>query len=48
MPEQHKSVTLRLCFRADDRTLTREEVEAPMQQAVDALVNTLGAEVRSS
>ena len=48
MPEQHKSVTVRLCFRADDRTLTREEVEAPMQQAVDALVSSLGAEVRSS
>ena len=47
VPEQHKSVTLRLRFRADDRTLTRDEVEGPMQHAVDTLVGTLGAEVRS-
>lgn len=47
VPDQHKSVTLRLRFRADDRTLTREEVEAPMRRVVDALVGTLDAEVRS-
>jgi phenylalanyl-tRNA synthetase beta chain len=48
VPDQHKSVSLRLRFRADDRTLTREEVEAPMQTAVDKLVSSLGAKVRSS
>ena len=47
VPDQHKSVTLRLRFRADDRTLTREEVEAPMRRVVDVLVGTLDAEVRS-
>jgi phenylalanyl-tRNA synthetase beta chain len=45
--EGHKSVSLRLCFRAPDRTLTREEVEGPVQSAIDALTSTLGAEVRS-
>ena len=43
----HKSLSLRLRFRAADRTLTREEVEGPMQSAIDALTSTLGAEVRT-
>ena len=45
--ENYKSVTLRLTFRADDRTLTREEVEGPMNSAIEALQSTVGAEVRS-
>ena len=45
--DNHKSVTLRLTFRADDRTLTREEVEGPMNAAIKALQSTVGAEVRS-
>ena len=43
----HKSVTLRMVFRAADRTLTRDEVEDPVASAIDALQNGLGAEVRS-
>jgi phenylalanyl-tRNA synthetase beta chain len=42
-----KSLTMRLLFRADDRTLRREEVDAAMQPLVPALVAGCGAEVRS-
>ncbi len=43
----HKSVTLRLTFRADDRTLRHEEVDGPMTRVVDALKTGVGAQVRS-
>ncbi|MCH2134969.1 MAG: hypothetical protein MK101_00130, partial [Phycisphaerales bacterium] len=47
VPDGHKSVTLRLRFRAHDRTLTRDEVDAPVAGAIEALQRSLGAEVRS-
>ena len=42
-----KSLTLRLRFRDEDRTLTHEEVDAPSSRAIDALCTTLEAEIRS-
>jgi len=42
-----KSVAFRMVFRAPDRTLTREEVEAARQRVVDALAHELGAETRA-
>ena len=42
-----KSVTFRLRFRSPDRTLTHDEVDGPVDQAVDALCSAVGAEVRS-
>ena len=41
-----KSLTLRLRFRAEDRTLTHEEVDAPVDQVVEACARNLGAELR--
>jgi phenylalanyl-tRNA synthetase beta chain len=41
-----KSLTLRLRFRAEDRTLTHEEVDAPVAQAVEACASQLNAELR--
>jgi phenylalanyl-tRNA synthetase beta chain len=43
----HKSVTMRLRFRASDRTLTREEVESPLAALLAALRTVAGAEIRS-
>ena len=40
-------MTLRLRFRAADRTLTHEEADAAVQRAIDALVQTHDAEIRS-
>lgn len=42
-----KSVTLRLAFRDDDRTLRHEEVDPQMERAIGALREAVGAEVRS-
>ena len=42
-----KSLTMRLLFRADDRTLRREEVDEAMRPLVPALAADVGAEVRS-
>lgn len=42
-----KSLTMRILFRADDRTLRREEVDDAMRPLVPALTARLGAEVRS-
>ena len=42
-----KSLTMRLLFRADDRTLRREEVDEAMRPLVPALSADLGAEVRA-
>lgn len=42
-----KSVTLRLRFRASDRTLRHEEVDLQMTQAMAALRDSLKAEIRS-
>jgi phenylalanyl-tRNA synthetase beta chain len=40
------SVTLRLRFRAPDRTLTHEEVDGPTGAVIGALEKNLGAEIR--
>lgn len=42
-----KSVTMRLRFRAPDRTLKREEVDAETARATESLRSALGAEVRA-
>jgi phenylalanyl-tRNA synthetase beta chain len=42
-----KSLTLRLRFRDEDRTLTHEEVDPPSSKAIEALCSSLGAEIRS-
>lgn len=42
-----KSVTLRVVFRAPDRTLRREEADAAMAALAQALSAGLGAEIRS-
>lgn len=42
-----KSVTFRLRFRSADRTLTHDEVDGPVEQAVAALGHAVQAEVRS-
>ncbi|MDP7030349.1 MAG: phenylalanine--tRNA ligase subunit beta [Phycisphaerales bacterium] len=47
VPEGHKSVTARLLMRAPDRTLTREEVEAPIASLLNRLRSELGAEIRT-
>jgi phenylalanyl-tRNA synthetase beta chain len=41
-----KSVTLKLVFRAPDRTLTGDEVEAAVKKIVDATAKELGATLR--
>jgi phenylalanyl-tRNA synthetase beta chain len=41
-----KSVTMRLVFRAPDRTLRREDADAPMAALADALAAGLGATIR--
>ena len=46
VPDEHKSVTMRLRFRASDRTLTRDDVEPLMQQAIDSLRSQANAEIR--
>ena len=42
-----RSLSFRLDFQADDRTLTSEEVSAVQQRVVDGLKSEFGAEVRS-
>jgi len=42
-----KSLTMRLRFRAPDRTLTHEDVDAQMQAVVDAMTKSFGATIRS-
>lgn len=44
--EGRKSVTLRLRFRAADRTLTHDEVDPQMEQAMHAITQALGGEIR--
>jgi len=43
----HKSITLRIRFRAPDHTLTREDVDAPVNALLDRLRSDLNAEIRS-
>ena len=42
-----KSVTMRLVFRAPDRTLKREDADAAMHALAGALQQRMGAEIRS-
>ncbi len=42
-----RSATLRLCFRAPDRTLRREEVEPQLARLTTLLANNLKAELRT-
>jgi phenylalanyl-tRNA synthetase beta chain len=42
-----KSLTLRLRFRDEQRTLTHEEVDPPSKKVVESLTSDLGAEIRS-
>jgi phenylalanyl-tRNA synthetase beta subunit len=42
-----KSVTMRLVFRAGDRTLRREDADQWMASVADALRGRMGAEIRS-
>jgi phenylalanyl-tRNA synthetase beta chain len=42
-----KSLTLKLRFRDADRTLTHEEVNDPASSAIQMLVDTFSAEIRS-
>ena len=46
IPPAHRGLTLRFTFRADDRTLTAEEIDASQKNLVEALVETLGARQR--
>jgi phenylalanyl-tRNA synthetase beta chain len=46
IPEGQKSVSMRLRFRAGDRTLTREEVEGPLESLLAAFRADVGAEIR--
>lgn len=46
MSAGQKSLTLRLRFRAEDRTLTHEEVDAPVAQVIEACASQLNAELR--
>ena len=46
IPKGQKSVSMRLRFRAADRTLTREEVEGPIESLVEAFRGQVGAEIR--
>ena len=43
----HKSLTLRLRFRDEKKTLTHEEVDAPFAKVIDILCTSCGAEIRS-
>jgi phenylalanyl-tRNA synthetase beta chain len=42
-----KSLTLKLRFRDSERTLTHEEVNAPVTEAIDLLTSKFSAEIRS-
>jgi len=47
IPAGHKSLTLSLSFRADERTLTDAEAEAALQAARDAAQSAFGASIRA-
>ena len=42
-----RSLSFRLQYQADDRTLTNEEVSALQQRIIEGLKERFGAEVRS-
>jgi phenylalanyl-tRNA synthetase beta chain len=47
VPDGQRSLAFRLVYRAEDRTLTDEDVEPVHQKVRDALVKQIGAELRS-
>lgn len=47
VPDGHKSVTFNLTFRAEDRSLTHEEVDATVQVLIERLQDRLQAKLRS-
>ena len=46
IPPGHRGLTLRFTFRADDRTLTAEEIDAGQKNLVEALGEALDARQR--
>jgi phenylalanyl-tRNA synthetase beta chain len=46
VPQGSRSMAYRVTYRAPDRTLTDEEVDAMHKQVLDVLVNTLQAQIR--
>ena len=46
LPENKKSLTLRLTFGSDERTLTDKEADKLAQKVVELLKNKFGAQVR--
>jgi phenylalanyl-tRNA synthetase beta chain len=46
LPEGKRSLTLRLDYRADDRTLRDEEVDAMHARVVEVLERQFGAQLR--
>jgi len=44
--EGYKSVAYNISFRANDRTLTDDEINPPMKKIVAELENKLGAQLR--
>jgi phenylalanyl-tRNA synthetase beta chain len=47
VPAGRKSVAFRMVFRAADRTLSGDEVEAARLKVVEALAREFGAELRA-
>jgi phenylalanyl-tRNA synthetase beta chain len=47
MADDERSITLRLQYRSDERTLTEEEVESVHQQIIAALEDTFGVKQRT-
>jgi len=47
VPKGKKSLALRLVFRAEDATLTREQADAFQERIVSRLTKKLGAELRA-
>ncbi|MCY7278525.1 MAG: phenylalanine--tRNA ligase subunit beta, partial [Phormidesmis sp. CAN_BIN44] len=47
VPEGQRSLAFRLVYRADDRTLTDEEISPVQQQVREALVEKFRVELRS-
>ncbi|HND21575.1 MAG TPA: hypothetical protein PLB18_19560, partial [Acidobacteriota bacterium] len=46
VPAGKRSLTLNLCYRLENRTLTDQEVSAQHAQVLAALQSQLGAEIR--
>ncbi len=46
LPADRKAITLRLRFRASDRTLRHDEVDPQMKTITDSLIGSVGGEIR--